>query len=135
MASLTLPTSNSVFTSLRLNKPTQASFRTLDVFPCREVRFSGYLGRRQNARRLEVVTRAGPSTSSLIFAFVFPLSLVAFTVFTSIRIADKLDRDFLEELALNQAMKDVEDNDEALPASVEEEPALPRTRNRPKRGA
>lgn len=45
-----------------------------------------------------MVTRAGPGTSSYVLAFVLPFSLVVITVLTSIRIADKLDRDFLEEV-------------------------------------
>ncbi|PPD73610.1 hypothetical protein GOBAR_DD29465 [Gossypium barbadense] len=48
-------------------------------------------------RGLEVVTRAGANTSSYVFAAVFPLSLLAITIFTSIKIADKLDEDFLED--------------------------------------
>eukprot|EP00262_Sarcandra_glabra_P006841 TRINITY_DN19394_c0_g1_i1.p1 TRINITY_DN19394_c0_g1~~TRINITY_DN19394_c0_g1_i1.p1 ORF type:complete len:151 (+),score=19.27 TRINITY_DN19394_c0_g1_i1:67-519(+) len=87
-------------------------------------------------RRLVVAGAGPPSTTSLIFAFVFPLSLVAVTVFTSMRIADKLDQDFLEELALNQEiMEDEEFQDEDSPMSIGEEPALPRIRNRPKREA
>ncbi|CAI0560305.1 unnamed protein product [Linum tenue] len=56
-------------------------------------------GRRKKTERgWTVVRRAGPSTSSYIFALALPLSLLVFTVFTSIRIADKLDSDYLEEL-------------------------------------
>ncbi|KAB2064056.1 hypothetical protein ERO13_A10G239300v2 [Gossypium hirsutum] len=94
-------------------------------------------------RGLEVVTRAGANTSSYVFAAVFPLSLLAITIFTSIKIADKLDEDFLEDISINQAVKEAEDegddgddggDDDAI--SLEEivqEPVLPRTRNRPKR--
>ncbi|XP_077218005.1 high chlorophyll fluorescence 153 [Tasmannia lanceolata] len=81
-----------------------------------------------------VVTRAGPpTTTNLIFAFVFPLSLLAVTIFTSIRIADKLDQDFIEELALNEAIMEEEDSDLDVSISLEQETAPPRTRNRPKR--
>ena len=45
-----------------------------------------------------MVTRAGPSTSSYVFAFVFPLSLLAVTIFTSLRVDDKLEREFREEV-------------------------------------
>lgn len=46
-----------------------------------------------------VVTRAGPpSTGSYVFAFVFPMSLLIGTIFTSMRIAEKLDRQYLEEV-------------------------------------
>ncbi|KAK9912947.1 hypothetical protein M0R45_036779 [Rubus argutus] len=79
-----------------------------------------------------VVTRAGPTVNQYVFAFVLPLSLVAFTVFTSIRIADKLDRDYLEEVAINQAIRETDEDDE-VDVSSEEKSALPRTRNRPKR--
>ncbi|CAI0560306.1 unnamed protein product [Linum tenue] len=91
-------------------------------------------GRRKKTERgWTVVRRAGPSTSSYIFALALPLSLLVFTVFTSIRIADKLDSDYLEE----------EDVDGADIATGQEELQLPvpafggssrtRTRNRPKR--
>ncbi|CAB4298794.1 unnamed protein product [Prunus armeniaca] len=43
----------------------------------------------RQARGLTVVTRAGPTTNQYVFAFVMPLSLIAVTVFTSMRIADK----------------------------------------------
>lgn len=56
------------------------------------------LGRK--ARGLTVVTRAGPSTTQYVFAFVLPLSLLALTVFASVKVSDKLDRDFLEEVCL-----------------------------------
>lgn len=79
------------------------------------------------------MTRAGPSSTSYIFAFVFPLSLLAITIFTSIRIADKLDKKFYEEMAINEAIREDEEEDSNSGISVKEEPALPRTRNRPKR--
>ncbi|KAL1545276.1 hypothetical protein AAHA92_22019 [Salvia divinorum] len=92
------------------------------------------LGRR---RGISVVTRAGPSTTSYIFAFIFPLSLLAVTAITSIRIADKLDQKFLEELAVNQAIleaEDGEDKEDEVPVSSEEEEVKPvRRRNRPTR--
>ncbi|XP_039010792.1 uncharacterized protein LOC120139711 [Hibiscus syriacus] len=59
------------------------------------------------------------------------------TIFTSIKIADKLDKDFLEDLAINQAAREAEEDDEGdYVISLDEivqEPLLPRTRNRPKR--
>ncbi|KAM1049425.1 hypothetical protein ACFX13_029148 [Malus domestica] len=91
---------------------------------------SRYPGRQ--TRGLEVVTGAGPTTSQYVFAFVLPLSLIAVTVFTSIRVADKLDRDFLEEMAINQAIRETDEEGEP-DKSTEEKPALSRTRNRPKR--
>ncbi|XP_042051926.1 uncharacterized protein LOC121797235 [Salvia splendens] len=88
-------------------------------------------------RRRVVLTRAGPSTTSYIFAFVFPLSLLAGTAITSIRIADKLDQKFLEELAINQAILEAEDGEEKeddVHVSSEEEEVKPvRRRNRPTR--
>ncbi|CAL2237362.1 unnamed protein product [Prunus armeniaca] len=86
----------------------------------------------RQARGLTVVTRAGPTTNQYVFAFVMPLSLIAVTVFTSMRIADKLDEDFLEEIAINQAIRETDEDDE-VDMPIEEKPALPRTRNRPKR--
>lgn len=53
---------------------------------------------RDRDRSLSLVTRAGPSTNSYILAFVLPFSLVVITVLTSIRISDKLDQDYLEEV-------------------------------------
>ncbi|CAK9170542.1 unnamed protein product [Ilex paraguariensis] len=98
------------------------------------VPFSGQLGCRKT-RGLSLVTRAGPSTNSYIFAFVFPLSLLAVTIFTSARVADKLDEKFLEELEVNQAILEAEEYAGDAVISLEEEPALPRSRNRPKREA
>ncbi|KAK9192220.1 hypothetical protein WN943_020836 [Citrus x changshan-huyou] len=97
---------------------------------------------------LKVVTRAGASSSSYVFAFVLPLSLLALTVFASLKLDDKLERQYLEELIINEAMKDQEeqqydedeeeeeeeeDDDQVLLEEKLPEPALPRTRNRPKR--
>ncbi|KAF8396205.1 hypothetical protein HHK36_017818 [Tetracentron sinense] len=118
---------NSVSTALHLTN--RASFRP-SAF-----RFAGELGLRNTRGGLAVVTRAAPSTSNLVFAFVFPISLLAVTIFTSIKIADKLDKEFLEEVAVNQVIKEGNDEDDDTPISLEEEPALPRTRNRPKREA
>ncbi|XWS65761.1 hypothetical protein CRYUN_Cryun05aG0141200 [Craigia yunnanensis] len=101
------------------------------------IAFSSHICHR-NTRGLAVVTRAGANTSSYVFAVVFPLSLLAVTILTSIKIADKLDKDFLEDLTINQAVREAEaeDGDDNDVISLEEivlEPALPRTRNRPKR--
>ncbi|KAG8643085.1 uncharacterized protein LOC110626638 isoform X2 [Manihot esculenta] len=97
---------------------------------------------RRTMRGSTLVTRAGPSTTSYVFAFVFPLSLLIGTIFTSIRIADKLDRDYLEELAINQAIREADEEDDGddvdIPLEDEaQQPALQgsRTRNRPKREA
>uniref|UniRef100_A0A1J3IUB1 High chlorophyll fluorescence 153 n=1 Tax=Noccaea caerulescens TaxID=107243 RepID=A0A1J3IUB1_NOCCA len=88
-------------------------------------------------RDRSVVARAGPSTSSYLLAFAIPATLIAATVFTSIKIADKLDVDFLEDIALNQAIKAAEDGENADgDISLDDlikEPVLKRTRQRPKR--
>ncbi|KAL1822593.1 hypothetical protein ACET3Z_009371 [Daucus carota] len=95
--------------------------------------FSGGLTSRRGS---SVVTRAVPGPNTYIFAFVFPLSLLVATVFTTIRISDKLDEDFLRELAVNKAILEAsEDDDEVDGTSIMKEPERPRTRNRPKREA
>nr|XP_027107054.1 uncharacterized protein LOC113727219 [Coffea arabica] len=90
-------------------------------------------GNKKSSRGLSVVTKGGgPSSTSYIFAFIFPISLVAVTIFTAMRITDELDQKFLEELAVNQEILEAgeEDGDRI---SSEEKPAVPRKRNRPKR--
>lgn len=57
--------------------------------------FSGGLKSRRGSW---VVTRAVPGPNTYIFAFVFPLSLLVATIFTTLRISDKLDEDFLQEV-------------------------------------
>ncbi|CAH2077357.1 unnamed protein product, partial [Thlaspi arvense] len=88
-------------------------------------------------RDCSVVARAGPSTSSYLFAFAIPATLIAATVFTSIKIADKLDEDFLEDIAMNQALKAAEEGENAEgEISMDDlikEPVIQRTRKRPKR--
>lgn len=50
---------------------------------------------------LKVVTRAGASSSSYVFAFVLPLSLLALTVFASLKLDDQLERQYLEEVGIS----------------------------------
>ncbi|KAF8022242.1 hypothetical protein BT93_G2396 [Corymbia citriodora subsp. variegata] len=114
--------------------PARASLEPTHVRISPPVGFPGGTTRRAGGGFRRLVARAGPSTSSYVFAFVFPLSLLVTTVFASIKIADKLDRDFLEELAINQAIKDADEDDDAE-VSLEEKPVPSRTRNRPKREA
>ncbi|KAK1553116.1 hypothetical protein Q3G72_029149 [Acer saccharum] len=135
---------NSLSPSL-LTTPTRASFRPPHVPLYQGVHFS----RKARGLTTGVVTRAGPTTSNYIFAFVLPLSLLAITVFASIKVADKLDDEFLEELILQEAMKegdeeeeeeeeDDDDDEDDVETYLEEkaqELAIPRTRNRPKREA
>ncbi|CAN8273310.1 unnamed protein product [Cochlearia groenlandica] len=94
----------------------------------------------RRVRDCSVVVRAGPSTSSYLLALAIPATLIAATVFTSIRIADKLDEDFLEDIALNQAIKAAEEEEKGENAKGEislddliKEPVIQRTRKRPKR--
>ncbi|KAJ4913647.1 high chlorophyll fluorescence 153 [Raphanus sativus] len=88
-------------------------------------------------RDCSVMVRAGPSTSSYLLAFAIPATLIAATVFTSAKIADKLDDDFLEDIAFNQAIKAAEDGEngqgEISMDDLIKEPVLQRTRKRPKR--
>ncbi|TXG55908.1 hypothetical protein EZV62_017221 [Acer yangbiense] len=94
MASLLL-IFNSLSPSL-LTTPTRASFRPPHLPLYQGVHFS----RKARGLTTGVVTRAGPTTSNYIFAFVLPLSLLAITVFASIKVADKLDDEFLEEVLI-----------------------------------
>ncbi|XVE99868.1 hypothetical protein REPUB_Repub03eG0238700 [Reevesia pubescens] len=124
-------------TSLPLYPPTKrASSRPLHVQTPAAVAFSGHLSHRKT-RGLTVVTRAGANTGSYVFAVVFPLSLLAVTIFASIRVADKLDKDFLEDLAINQAIREAEEEDAGDDGisleDIVQEPVVPRTRNRPKK--
>ncbi|XP_058768544.1 uncharacterized protein LOC131642283 [Vicia villosa] len=91
-------------------------------------------------RRATVVTRAGASASSYAFAIALPLSLLAVTIFTALRIGEKLDQDYYEEMAINEAIMEIdeeeeEDYDDDAETYLQEEPVLPRGRNRPKREA
>ncbi|XP_030966412.1 nucleosome assembly protein 1;3-like [Quercus lobata] len=160
MASFLISSSASL--TLTHTIPTRAFFRPPLVPNPPAIRFPGDLTRRR-PRGLTVVTRAGPSTNSILFAIAIPLSLLTITFFASIKIADKLDRDYFEELAINQAIREAEEDededededdeneededmnislekkpalkeeDEDINVSLEKEPALQRTRNRPKR--
>ncbi|KAF5198533.1 high chlorophyll fluorescence [Thalictrum thalictroides] len=125
--------------SIAINQSTQPSLTSF-LSPA-----SNGFEKGKKKRGLEVVTRAGLSSTNLIFAFVMPITLVLVTVFTSIKIADKLDEDFMEELAKNEAIMQGEGMDEgtstladeksAAPTWEQEKSAVPRIRNRPKREA
>ncbi|XP_061970702.1 uncharacterized protein LOC133693496 [Populus nigra] len=130
--------------------PSRAFFKPLHLPTSPAIRISDDPWRRKR-RGLTVVTRAGLSANSYVLAFLLPLSLLAATIFTSIRIADKLDQDYLEELEIIQAIKEADEEDDdsddgedyedtddnIVDISLEEElqPVLQRTRtrNRPKR--
>lgn len=95
MASFTL-TPNSVSSSL-LRLHSSAPSQISPFLPSYQQQQLG--GSCRRSRGSLVVTRGGPpGTSTYIFAFVFPLSLLAVTIFTAIRISDKLDKDFYEEV-------------------------------------
>ncbi|KAI3739724.1 hypothetical protein L2E82_30135 [Cichorium intybus] len=133
MASFTV-TPNSISSSvLRLQSSSPSPISPL--LPSYQHQLTGGGSCRRNRGSL-VVTRGGPpGTSTYIFAFVFPLSLLAVTIFTAINISDKLDRDYYEDLAVNQSILEGEDEDEDVATPTDEEPPRPRTRNRPKREA
>ncbi|KAK4285432.1 hypothetical protein QN277_002129 [Acacia crassicarpa] len=101
------------------------------------IRFAGDSSCRRKLRGLTVVTRAGLSANSYFFAFALPFSLLAITIVASWKIGERLDKEFLEEMAINEAIMaaDEEDDEDDIETSKQEEPALPRVRNRPKREA
>ncbi|PKA66990.1 hypothetical protein AXF42_Ash004481 [Apostasia shenzhenica] len=99
-----------------------------------------------------LMVRAGSLTaSSLALVFLLPLSLLVGTILVSIRVADRLDEKFLQELAENKAMmeeNEVEEeegaeeydlanviaSEETVLVKAEDGVAAPRvSRNRPKR--
>ncbi|XP_062174901.1 uncharacterized protein LOC133880050 [Alnus glutinosa] len=141
MASLIISSSVSL-THSQPSTPTRAFFKPPHVSKPPTIRFPGDPSRRRT-RGLTAVTRAGLSTNYYIFAFALPFSLLAITIFASIRVADKLDRDYLQELAINQAIREAnededeeeEEDEEDINIPLKKEPALQRTRNRPKRAA
>ena len=133
MASFTV-TPNSISSSL-LRLHSSSPSQIVPLLPGYQQQLGGS-GSCRRSRGSLVVTRGGPpGTSTYIFAFVFPLSLLAVTIFTAIQISDKLDKDFYEELAVNQSILEAEDENEDVATPTNEEPPRPRTRNRPKREA
>ncbi|KAK9058068.1 hypothetical protein SSX86_022908 [Deinandra increscens subsp. villosa] len=128
MASFTVsPNSSILLLRLQPSSPSQIS----PVLPSYQKQFSC-----RRSRGSVVVPRGGaPGASTYVFAFVFPLSLLAVTIFTAIIISDKLDRDFYEEQEVNQSMLEAENEDEDVPPTFEEPSTQQRTRNRPKREA
>ncbi|BAT93458.1 hypothetical protein LR48_Vigan05g013000 [Vigna angularis] len=100
-------------------------------------------------RSTAVVARAGPNTKSILFAIALPSSLLAVTIFSALRMGDKLDQDWREEMAKMEAAKELDEYDDSDDGSqddsmetyvqeepaLKEEPTLPHTRNRPKREA
>lgn len=87
-------------------------------------------------RWTSLVTQAGLTSNSFVLAFALPLGLLVVTIVAAWRKGDQLDQKFLEELAINEAIREadeVEDEDNDMVIPVPEEPARPRKRNRPKR--
>ncbi|KAI5596142.1 hypothetical protein POPTR_003G203300v4 [Populus trichocarpa] len=90
-----------------------------------------------------MVTPAGLSSNSYVLAFLLHLSLFSATIFSSIRIADMLDQDYLEEESeevdddKEEDDEDDHEKDDTVDISLEKElqTVLPCTRtcNRPKR--
>ncbi|KAK4738120.1 hypothetical protein R3W88_001817 [Solanum pinnatisectum] len=128
-----LSNSFSSSTFLRFNNP-QHQHQLFVDHSSQIVQLQNLKLKKKKSRGLSVVTRAGGiSSGSYIFALVFPLSLLAITIFTSARVADNLDQKFLEELAVNETIAEGEEDDGSAVTPLEEKPATPRTRNRPKR--
>ncbi|TKY49647.1 hypothetical protein E2542_SST27086 [Spatholobus suberectus] len=123
-----------------------ASLRTPPFFNSPPLRVpAGGRKRRGSA----VAARAGPSLNSVLFAIALPSSLLAVTVLAALRMGDKLDREWLEEVARNEASMELDEYDDdddhnnddgsgeedSMETFVQEEPALSHARNRPKREA
>ncbi|XP_039136565.1 uncharacterized protein LOC120273891 [Dioscorea cayenensis subsp. rotundata] len=142
------------------SKPTQSytlSSPPLTAFPSRQTLLLRCHRPRRPKRSDSILVHAGPpSSSTLILAFVLPLSLLIGTILVSIRIADDLDEKFVKELLMNEAMaqeeeygvEDAEDDDDDDDEEEDDEnddaprvleleevaaPATPRVRNRPKK--
>ncbi|ESW21011.1 hypothetical protein PHAVU_005G033400 [Phaseolus vulgaris] len=120
-----------------------ASFRAKPFFNSPPLRIHAAARKR---RSTVAAARAGPSTKSILFAIALPSSLLAVTIFAALRMGDKLDREWREEIAKNEAAKELEgyddsddgSEDDSIETYVQEEPALqeePTLRNRPKREA
>lgn len=93
------------------------TFPSLRAPPFRNSPAILHVGRRR-PRGSTLATRAGPSTSSYVFAIALPLSLLAVTVFTALRIGDKLDQDFYEEVNATPKRKYRSLNSELKPFGV-----------------
>ncbi|KAL5762604.1 hypothetical protein ACOSP7_018868 [Xanthoceras sorbifolium] len=143
-----------IFNSLPLSPipipPASACFVRPHVPLYRGVYFS-----RRKARGLTtgVVTRAGPSIGTYLYALSLPVGLIVLTALAALKVAEQQDQAYFEELIIEEAMKEGdEDKDGDEDEDVEEdggneydsetpleekiqELAVPRTRNRPKREA
>lgn len=93
-------------------RPPKASLSFPHLPPAALALHLGGRGRLRQRQQLEtrrgdcLLARAGPpSTATLVFAFVFPLSLIIGTIFASVRIADQLDEKFLQEVSRMVAQK------------------------------
>ncbi|KAL2926217.1 Histone H2A.1 [Bienertia sinuspersici] len=81
-------------------------------------------------RGLSVVTGAGPSNSQLIFAFAFPITLLALL---SLLLSESVIDLTRNSLRSNKRSRKESDDATQVAISRKEEPALSRARNRPKR--
>nr|KYP41049.1 hypothetical protein KK1_037572 [Cajanus cajan] len=81
---------------------------------------------------------------SILFAVALPSSLLGVTILAALRMGDKLDRDWLEEMAKNEAALEIDeydDDDDDDDGGGQEESSAetyvrqPALRNRPKREA
>ncbi|XP_057976791.1 uncharacterized protein LOC131163948 [Malania oleifera] len=114
---------NSVASALSLpNKSlsTCLNFSSLHPPQLPALRFSGQLSHRKT-RGLTAVTRAGASATSYVIAFALPLSLLAITIFVSIKIDEDLDRKFYEEVAIDEAIREVDEEEAAFGISLDED--------------
>ncbi|KAL9264413.1 Bidirectional sugar transporter SWEET1-like protein [Drosera capensis] len=110
-----------------------ATSRGLSIHTSNLARLGSRLDFTNTRRRwTSLVTQAGLTSNSFVLAFALPLGLLVITIVTAWRIGDQLDQKFLEELAINEAIREadeVEDEDNDMVIPVPEEPARPRTRN------
>lgn len=83
--------------SLSLPHPLVPSLSPLTCLPHRQFDLITDDPRRRR-RSLTMVTPAGLSSNSYMLAFLLHLPLFSATIFSSIRIADMLDQDYLEEV-------------------------------------
>ncbi|XP_028789905.1 uncharacterized protein LOC114745901 [Neltuma alba] len=127
--------------SLLFTYAARLSFKPPQLPNSTAIRFAGDSCYRRKLRGLTAVTRAGPGSSSYFFAFALPFSLLAITIVASWKIGERLDREFIEEMAMNEAIMEADEDDDDgvdqddIETYKQEEPALPRVRNRPRREA
>jgi hypothetical protein len=95
MASISIPFS-STLTLILSTTPTRAFFKPPHLPTSPAILITDDPRRRR--RSLTMVTPAGLCSNSYVLAFLLHLSLFSATIFSSIRIADMVDQDYLEEV-------------------------------------